>query len=256
MKSIWKGFISFGLVNIPVKMYSGSQSNTLDLDMLRKGDLCKVQYKRVCADDGKEIPFKDIVKGYKYKGGGYVVLNDKDFEKANVEKTQTIEIFNFVDEDEINPIYYEKPYYLEPEKSAAKPYALLAEAITKAGKVGIGRFVMKNREHIAALKPDKGMLILEQLRFQNEIRSREGIFIPSEKNINKKEVELAQSLIKRLSGKFDPKKYKDTYIDELKKIIEQKAKGKKIMAVGKAPKATNVKNLMTLLKKSIEKKAA
>src|SRR5438552_4557379 len=144
MRSIWKGSISFGLVNIPVKMYSASQSNTLDLDMLRKGDLCQVRFARVCREDGKEIPYKDIVKGYKHENGDYVVLTDKDFENANVEKTHTIDIIHFIKEDEIDSLYFEKPYYLEPEKSGAKSYALLRGAIKKSKKTAIGKFVLKN----------------------------------------------------------------------------------------------------------------
>ncbi len=128
MKSIWKGSISFGLVNIPVKMYSGTQSHNLDLDMLRKSDHCQVRFMRVCRDDGKEIPYEDIVKGYEYKEGDYVILTDKDFESANVEKTHTIEIVHFVDEKGVDTIYYEKPYFLEPEKSGVKPYALLIDS--------------------------------------------------------------------------------------------------------------------------------
>lgn len=255
MKSIWKGSVSFGLVNIPIKMYSGSQSNTLDLEMLRKRDFSKVKYKRVSADDGQEIPYEEIVKGYKHSTG-YVVLTDKDFESANVEKTHSIDLINFVKEEEIDSIYYEKAYYLEPEKTGTKSYSLLREAINKSGMVGVGRFVLKNREHMCVIRTYKDVLIANQIRFQDEIRSYSDLTIPKNGDVNKKELDMAITLIKHLIGKFNPKEYKDTYNDELKKIIELKAKGKKVKPVGKAPKATNVKNLMTLLKKSIDKKAA
>lgn len=256
MKTIWKGSISFGLVNIPVKMYTATQSNTLDLDMLHKDDLCPIKFMRVCREDGKEVPYKDIVKGYKYKDGDYVVLTDKDFEAASVEKTHSIDIEHFIDEKEINSIYYEKPYYLEPEKGGTKSYSLLREAIKKSKKVGIGRFVLKNREHIGILKLYGDIIIWNQLRYQDEIRSPKDLIIPKESHTAAKEVDMAITLIKQLTHKFTPKDYKDTYIEELKKIIEQKAKGRKVKPKGKAPKVTSSKNLMTLLKSSIKKKAA
>ncbi|CAN5528742.1 Ku protein [soil metagenome] len=256
MKSIWKGAISFGLVNIPVKMYSGSQSHSLELDMLRKGDHCQVKFKRVCGNDGKEIPYSDIVKGYKYHGGDYVILTNEDFEKANVEKTHTIDIVNFVDEGDVNTVFFEKPYYLEPEKSGSKPYVLLREAIKKSKKVGIARFVMKNREHMGVIKVYNNALVYNQIRYNDEIRDTSDLNIPEGKQVTAKEVDLALTLIKQLDDKFDPKAFKDTYIDDLKKIIEQKAKGKTVKAKGKAPKPTNTKNLMALLKKSLEGKAA
>ncbi|MEO7356401.1 MAG: Ku protein [Ignavibacteria bacterium] len=256
MKAIWKGAISFGLVNIPVKMYSASESNTLDLDMLRKGDHCPVHFKRVCESDGKEIPYEDIVKGYKVKGGEYVILDDKDFENANVEKTHRIDLIHFVNETDVNSVFYEKPYFLEPEKSGVKPYALLREAIKKSKKVGIGKFVMKNREHVGVIKLFNDAIIFNQMRFPDEVRSDSGLKLPSSNDLSAKEVEMAITLIKQLSHKFTPKDYKDTYNEELMKVIELKAKGKKIKPSGKIPKPTNTKNLMTLLKASINKKAA
>jgi DNA end-binding protein Ku len=256
MKSIWKGSLSFGLVNIPVKLYSATQSNTLDLDMLRKGDLCQVRFQRVCREDGKEIPYDDIVKGYKYKGGDYVVLTDKDFENANLEKTHSIDILHFVDEKDVDPIYFEKPYYTEPEKAGMKAYALLRDAMKKSKKSGVGRFVLKNREHIGLLKPYNEMIIFDQIRYPDEIRSYKDLNLPASEKINTKELEIAINLIKQLSRKFNLKEYKDTYIEELKKIIEQKAKGQKVKRIGKVPRATKSKNLMTLLKASIKEKAA
>lgn len=256
MKTLWKGSISFGLVNIPIRMYTATQSHTLNLDMLRKGDLSKVKYMRVSADDGKEIPYQDIVKGYKYTDGSYVVLSDKDFENANVEKTHTLDLLHFVDEKDVNTIYYEKPYYLEPDKSGTKSYALLREAIKKSKKVGIARFVLKNREHIGIIKLYEDVIVLNQIRFQNEIKSFKDLQLPEEKGITSKEVDMAIALIKQLNDKFKPKEYKDTYFEELQKIIEMKAKGKKIKPKGKAPKPTQAKSLMTLLKSSLKDKAA
>lgn len=256
MKALWKGSISFGLVNIPVRMYTASSSQSLNLTMLRKGDLCEIKYKRVCKEDEKEVPYENIVKGYKYTDGSYVILTDKDFESANVEKTHTLDIIHFVNEDGIDTIYYEKPYYLEPEKTGVKPYALLREAIKKAKKVGVVRYVIKNREHIGVIKLYEDKIILNQLRYESEVRKAPELNIPDSKKITSKEVEMAIALIKQLTDKFKPKEYKDTYMEELKKIIEQKAKGKKIKPKGKAPKPTSTKNLMTLLKSSLKQKTA
>ena len=256
MKALWKGSISFGLVNIPVKLYSASQSHSLDLDMLRKGDLCQVRFARVCRDDGKEIPYQDIVKGYKYNEGDYVVLTDKDFVIANVEKTHTIDIFHFVNEKEVDSVYFEKPYYLEPEKSGTKSYALLREAIKQTKKAGLGRLVLKNREHIGLLRLYDNIIVFNQIRFFDEIRDTTEVKVPSSSQVNKKEVEMAVSLVKQLSSKFNPKAYKDTYIDELKKIITKKAKGQKVTPKGKEPKASSASNLMKLLKQSMKSKAA
>jgi DNA end-binding protein Ku len=256
MKALWKGSISFGLVNIPVKLYSASQSHTLDLDMLRKGDLCQVRFARVCRDDGKEIPYQDIVKGYKYNEGDYVVLTDKDFESANVEKTHTIDIFHFVNEKEVDSVYFEKPYFLEPEKSGTKSYALLREAIKQTKKAGLGRLVLKNREHIGLLRIFDNVIVFNQIRYFDEVRDTGEIKVPAASQVNKKEIEMAVSLVKQLSSKFNPKAYKDTYVDELKKIITKKAKGQKVKPKGKEPKPSSASNLMKLLKQSIKNKAA
>lgn len=254
MRSIWSGSISFGLVNIPVKLYSGSQSHSLDFDMLRQRDLCPVKYKRVCRSDGEEIPWDEIVKGYEYKEGDYVILEKEDFEKANVEKTSTIDITDFVDEKEVNTIFYERPYYLEPSKGGEKPYALLREALKKSKLVGVANFVMRNREHIGVLKPYGNLILLNQLRYHDEIRNTKELKLPDSKKVNQKELKMALALIDQLSGKFKPEDYSDTYIEDLKKIIEAKAKGKKPKAKGKEPKPANVVDMMTLLKKSLNQK--
>lgn len=259
MPPLWSGSISFGLVNIPVKLLSGSRSNNLDLDMLRKGDLCPVRFERVCRSDGKPIPYEDIVKGYKYKEGDYVVLTDKDFEEANLSRTKSIELLAFVLEEQIDSIYYEKPYFLEPEESAAKPYAVLREALRKSKRVGIARFVIHSREHLGALRPMGNMILLNQLRYQDEIRGVEKLSLPGTEGIKDKEVQMAVQLIGHLAADFKPKDYKDTYIEDLKAIIEEKAKGRKVSPRGKAPRPSKAKDLMALLKASMKadmKKAA
>jgi DNA end-binding protein Ku len=252
MRAIWSGAISFGLVNIPVKLYTGAQSNSLDLDMITK-DGTPIKYLRVNKETGREVPYEDIVKGYKMDGE-YVILDKEDFAKANVEKTNTIDIVDFVDEDEIDIRYFEKPYYLEPEKSGAKPYVLLIEALKKSKKVGVAKFVLRNREHIAVIKPYKDVIVLNQMRYQEELRDYNDLKLPKGVKVSDKEVNMALSLIEQLTDKFKPQNYKDTYIDDLKKIIDDKAHGRKIKVKGKEPKPTKAKDLMTLLKRSIEEK--
>jgi DNA end-binding protein Ku len=252
MRAIWSGAISFGLVNIPVKLYSAAGDNNLDFDMLAKQDLSPIRYARIATSDGREVAYKDIVKGYEIEKGRYVVLNDKDFEKANAKKTKSIEILNFVKEDEIDPIYFEKPYYLEPDKTAAKPYALLREALRKSKKVGIATFVLRNREHIAVLKASGDVIILNQLRYHAAVRDPSGLNLPGENAISSKELDMANKLIDQLTEKFKPEQFQDTYIDELKKLIEAKAEGKTIEPKGEAPEPTKVKDLMDILKASLD----
>jgi DNA end-binding protein Ku len=254
MRSIWTGTISFGLVTIPVKLYSGSQSNSLDLDMLRKSDLCPVRYRRVCEDDEQEIPYEEIVKGFEYSDGNYIVLTDEDFQNANVEQTKRIDIMDFVKETEIDLRFFEKPYYLEPQKAGEKPYALLREALKKSKKVGIANYVLRNRGRIGLVKPVGNAIILNQMRYADEVRNPGELNLPETKTVKDKEIDLALTLIDQWTTKFDPEKYKDTYIEDLKNIIEQKAKGRKPKAKGKAPEPAKVVDMMTLLKKSLKDK--
>jgi DNA end-binding protein Ku len=253
MRPIWSGSISFGLVNIPVKLFSGSQNHNLDLDMLSKDDLCPIQFKRVCRNDGREVPYEDIVKGYQYHEGDYVVLTQEDFDKANVEKTNTIDIQEFVKESEIDSVYYDKPYFLQPDKSGLKPYLLLREALKKSKKVGVATFVLRNKEHVVVVRPYGHIILINQLRFADEVRDAGEIEIKEpKKSVPDKEIQMALTLIEQSTGKFNLKKYKDTYVEDLKKIIEQKAKGQKPKAKGKKPQPTKVIDLMTLLKKSLK----
>lgn len=220
--------------------------------MLHKEDLSPIRFARVCRRDGKEIPFEDIVKGYEYESGDYVVLVDEDFKKANPKETSSIEIQNFVVEEEIDPLFFEKPYYLEPEKSK-KPYALLAEALKRSKKVGVAKFVLRNKEHLAVVRPENNLLVLEQLRFKEEIRKPEGLKLPDSKIAEGKEVELALQLIDQLTVKFNPDDYKDTYTAELKEVIEAKAKGRTVKPKGGVPEPVKVHDLMDVLKKSLER---
>lgn len=253
MRAIWTGSLSFGLVNIPVRLYSGSDEGSgINLTMLHKTDLSPIRYARFCRLDGKEIPFQDIVKGYEYQKGDYVVLTDEDFEKANVRKTKTIDIAEFTEEKAIDSRFFEKPYFLEPDRGAGKPYGLLREALKRSGKVAIARFVLRNREHLAAIKPVGNALILNQMRFTNELRQPEGLNFPEGADASKREVDMALALIDQLTEPFVPEDYHDTYVEELEKSIQAKAKGKKPAPASQAPENTQVKDLMAMLKASLE----
>ncbi len=253
MRAIWSGAISFGLVNIPVKLYSGtSAERALDLDMLSKKDMAPIRYARISTASNKEVEWKDIVKGYEVEKGKYVVITDEDFKKASPEKTNTIEILQFADEKEIDPIYYEKPYYLVPDKGAAKPYTLLLKALEKAKKVAIATCVIRNREHIFSIKPMAGeILLLEQLRYADQINEMPDVKSTHAK-ITQQEINLALKLIDQLTEKFKPESFKDTYTDTMKKLIEAKAHGKKITVPTVEKKTAAVKDLMSVLKESLQ----
>jgi DNA end-binding protein Ku len=249
-RAIWKGGISFGLVYIPVKLYSGATSHKLDLNMLRKGDKCPIKYVRVCQDDGKEVAWKDIVKGYRIEDY-YITISDEDFEKASKGKSESIDIQEFVKTEEINPRYFEKPYLLEPEKGAGKTYNLLREAIFESKMAGLAKFVLRNREHLALLMADEKVLYLNQMRFHDELRKPDDLNIPSS-SPSKQEVDMALQLIKGMSSKFKPDKYRDTYQETLKEIIEAKAENKEISVPGSKKEESTVDDLMEQLKKSLE----
>jgi DNA end-binding protein Ku len=254
MRSIWTGSIGFGLVNIPVKMYSATESSTLDLDMLDKKDHANIKFMRVNEKSGKEVKWNNIVKGYKLPNDEYVVLTDEDFEKANAKKTKTIEITTFVNEEEIESIYYETPYYLEPDRSGTRVYALLREALMKTKKAGLATFVMRNKESLAILRASDNVIILNRIRFEEEILDTKNLALPAKATVKANELKMAVSLIDQLSGKFDIKKYKDTYSADLLKLIHAKAKGKTI----KEPKLKVVhsknKDIMQQLKDSLSAK--
>jgi DNA end-binding protein Ku len=252
MRAIWTGAIGFGLVNIPVKIFSATQQSTLDLDMLDKKDHSNIRFQRVNENTGKVVEWKDIVKGYKVEDE-YVVLSDEDFEKASPEKNQVITINEFVKQDQVDSTFYETPYYLEPAKGGEHAYALLREALKESGKVALGSFVMRTKENFCMLKPDEDMIVLERLRFPEEIRSTEELSVPHKTQVKPAELKMALSLISQLTPKkFNISKYKDTYSEELMKVIKAKAKGTKI----EKPKFKMVKSkttdLMAQLKESIE----
>jgi DNA end-binding protein Ku len=253
MKPLWEGAISFGLIHIPVKMYKATDERKPDFHLVREKDLCPIQYMRVCKLTGEEVPFQDIAKSYEYQKGDYVILHDEDFKKAYAKRTETIEVVEFVNNDEINSKYFEQPYYLEPEKGAAKVYALLREALDRSKKVGIATYVLHNLEHLGVLKVENNIIILNQIRFENEFRKPEDLNIPAKENLSKKEIDIAIMLIDRLSEPFKPEKFKDTYTEEIKKVIAEKEKtGKISIKKGGSSKPAEVVDLLSKLKQSLE----
>lgn len=251
MKPIWTGAIGFGLVNIPVKLYSATIASRLDLDMLDKTDHSKIHFKRINEKTGKEVQWDNIVKGYKMPNDEYVVITDKEFELANVKKTKTIEITNFVDATEIESVYYETPYYIEPEESGVRAYALLRDALRKTQKVGVATFVLRNKETLAILKATDKVIILNRIRFEEEIKNPSDLKLPAKTDIKGNELKMAVSLIEQLSGKFNIKQYKDTYTAELMKVIKAKAKGLKIKEPKLEVSYSKTKDLMAQLKASL-----
>lgn len=224
MRSLWTGSIGFGLVNIPIKLYAATQESSLDFDMLDKKDHANIRFQRVNEKTGKEVKWENIVKGYMLNDK-YVVLTDEDFEKASPEKTKMIEITQFCLQEEIDTIYYENAYYLEPDKSGSRAYALLRDALEKTGKVALGTYVLRNKETIAMIKPTGNALMLYKLRFKHEVRAHSELKIPSTKS-KPAEVKVAATLIEQLTKKFDISAFKDVYNDKLLQFIKAKAKAK------------------------------
>lgn len=255
MRAIWSGAIGFGLVNIPIKLFSATESAKLDLDMLDKSNNANIRYARINAETGEEVAWKDIVKGYKYEGD-YVVLEDEDFEKVSPKKSKMIEIEEFVEESMIDAMYFDTPYYIEPAKGGEKAYALLREALKETGKVAVGRYIMRTRENLCILRAHEDMLVLEKLRFAEEIRDTSDLKVPSERTeIKPAELKMATALIDQLTPKkFDIGKYKDTFDKELMKIIKSKAGGKKIAIPKEKITPSKTKDLMAQLKASLKDK--
>lgn len=253
MRAIWSGLISFGLINVPVKLYSATEEHAISFDLLHKTDLSPIRYARICKEDEKEIPYKDIVKGYEYQKGEYVVFDEEDFKKVNAKKTGTIEIVQFTKNEEIDSIYYEKPYLLEPDKGAAKAYALLREALAQSNTVAVVKFVFRHKESIGIIKPYGNVLILDQMRFASEIRQSKELDLPEKNLVDKKEIGMALQLIDSLTEKFKPEEFKDEYTHELRQALEAKVKGLPVSKKGKAvPRSSKIHDITALLQESLD----
>lgn len=253
MKAIWKGSIGFGLVNIPVKLFSAVQNSHLDLDMLDEKDHANIRFKRVNEDTGKEVSFDHIVKGY-LLNSKYVILDQHDFEEASPEKSKMIELENFVELQDINPVYYETSYYAEPEAQGKKAYVLLLKALEKSNKAGIARFVLRSTENLCVIHPKDGVLLVTKIRFQEEIRSAADLKIPAATAVSKKELDMGLSLIKQFTADFDISSFKDEYSKELMKIIRAKAKGKRATVKKLKASKESGDDLYNTLMKSLERK--
>src|SRR5690242_621048 len=256
MAAAWKGTISFGLVSIPVELRTAVQSDHVSFRMLHADDLAPVKYERVCARDGEPVPWNEIVKGYEYAKGKFVILSDEDFRAAALASSKTIEILDFVQASEIDPRYFDTPYYVVPAKGGEKPYALLREAIRTTGSVGVGKLTMHQRQHLAAIKTVGEALMLETMRFANELVDSGALSFPSSDLIRPQELKMAAQLVANLAERFEPEKYTDEYRANLMKIIRAKMKGQKIeIAPAEEPESTTVIDLMSRLQESLERSA-
>jgi DNA end-binding protein Ku len=256
-RAIWSGSISFGLLNVPVKLYSAVSKQTVRFRELREGDGSRVKHKRVAESDGKEVPYEKIVKGYEYAPDQYVVLTKEELSELEPQRSRTIEIQDFVDLDDIDPIYFEQPYYLGPDKGAARAYALLVQAMKESHKVAIARFVLRNKEHLAAIRPMEDVLTLTTMRFHDEVTSPkdlDGEVFEEEKpkKPDQREIQMAKQLIESLTGDFKPDSYRDEYREELLDLLERKAEGKEVVsAPTEEPKPTKAPDLMAALEESL-----
>lgn len=256
MRAIWKGSISFGLVNIPIALYPATRREQLSFRLLRESDLSPIDYKRVAEVDGQEVPWEQIVKGYEYEKGKFVVLKEEDFRRVDVEATQTVDIIDFVPLEEIDPMFFDKPYYLEPQKGGAKAYGLLRHALEITGKVGIAKVVIKTRQHLAAVKPHGNVIVLELMHFGEELVKPTALKIPPKIELSGKELEMARSLVNSMSDHWEPTKYTDEYRSELLKLIHEKIDHGGKLPPGTGPKkrpSTKVIDLVSVLRESLER---
>lgn len=259
MRSIWKGSISFGLVNIPVSLFPATHREELKFHLLRASDMSPINYKRVAEADGKEVPWDEIVKGFEYEKGKFVVLKEEDFKRVDIEATQTVDIIDFVQLDDVDPMFFNKPYYLEPGKGGGHAYALLRDVLRETGRAGIAKVVIKTRQHLAAVKPLKDALVLEIMHFADELTD------PNELNLHEgerkaagKELQMAKALVEQMTDKWDPKKYTDDYTSALMKVIDEKVEsgGKDLPAPPRAAKKSGkVIDLLSVLQQSLDRSA-
>jgi len=251
MRPIWSGTISFGLVSVPVKMYAATESKELKFHFLHKDDLMPIGYDKVRKDTGEHVDPEEVVRGFEIEKGRYVELTEEDIDRLDIELTHSIDICDFVDLDEIDPIYFRKAYYLVPEEGAEKPYRLLVEALDQTGKVAIAKVVIRKKQHLAALRPYEGTILLETMYFADEVRKPESVDEKSE--LRKAEVDMAKSLVENLSAEFDPSKYDDTYRKELLELL----RAKEATGVVPEPKEeggeAEVVDLMQALRESVER---
>ncbi|HEY6450430.1 MAG TPA: Ku protein [Candidatus Cybelea sp.] len=251
--AIWSGSINFGLVTIPVKLFTAVKTDELSFNLLHAKDEGRIKYERICSIDGKVVPWDEIVKGYEYEKGQYVLLTDEDFKKVNPEATQSVDILEFVELDKINPMYFDKPYYLEPTKQGRHAYALLRETLTQSNRVAIARVVLRTKEYIAAVKALDDALVLELMHWSSEIVASNTLDIPGREKLPEKEMKMARMLVDTMSvEEFEPEKFTNNYHDEVLAMIDARAAGKELPKAKKAPARSKVVNLMDVLAQSLE----
>ena len=259
MRSLWKGVISFGLVNIPVSLYPATRREELKFRLLRAGDLSPVNYKRVAKSDGREVPWDKIVKGYEYEKGKFVVLRDNDFRRVDIEATKTVDILDFVQLSDVNPMFFQKPYYLIPEKGGAPAYTLLRDVLSDTKKAGIAKVVIRTRQHLAAVKVQDDVLVLELMHFADELVDETELKVPLPKAASRpREKEMATALVERMTERWDPERYTDDYASALMKVIKDKIEhgGKATAEPRKGPRSTNVIDLAAVLQESLTQAGA
>ncbi|HEY8166145.1 MAG TPA: Ku protein [Gemmatimonadaceae bacterium] len=253
MAAIWKGSLTFGLVNIPVELRSAIRADHISFRLLHEDDLSPVKYERICQAEGEPVPWNEIVKGYEYEKGKFVVMTDEDFKAAAIEGSKTIDILDFVKEEEIDPRFFETPYYLVPAKGADKAYALLREAIRSSGAVGVGKIIIRQVQHLAGIKVVGDALVLEIMRFSNELVNANEYSFPPRDDVRPQELKMAEQLIENLAEPFDPSRYTDDYRANLMKIIKAKMRGKKVTFEEPEKEVdTGVLDLMSRLRASLE----
>lgn len=254
MRSLWKGSISFGLVNIPVSLYPATRREELSFRLLRSSDLSPVNYKRVAQVDGREVPWEQIVKGYEYEKGKFVVLKEEDFKRVDIEATQTVDIMDFVQQSEVNPMFFQKPYYLVPDKGGAPAYSLLHDVLRDTKKLGIAKVVIRTRQHLAAVKAQDAVLVLEVMHFADELVDATELNIPQSKATARgRELEMAKALVEQMTEKWEPGRYNDDYTSALMAMIKEKiaSGGKASAGPAKAPRSTKVIDLAAVLQESL-----
>src|SRR3954464_8068397 len=252
-RSMWKGSIAFGLVNIPVELYSAVRDHRPKFRLLHAKDEAPVKYERVCQTEGKPVAWDDLVKGYEYAKGQFVVLTKDDFKTAALEKTKTIDILDFVDPEEIDERYFETPYYLQPGKGSERAYALLRDAIKESGKIGIAKIILRDAQHLAAVETIGDAMVLTMMRFADELADLEDFRFPKSDGIRPNELKMAMQLIDSLASKWEPEKYTDEYKENLMRVIEGKVKGKRPkLKERETPQSADVVDLMTRLRASLE----
>ena len=256
-RAIWKGSITFGLVNIPVGLYSAEQREEVAFHLLDRRNMARVRYKRVNEKSNKEVPWDETVRGYEYEDGKYVVLTDQDLRRASPEKTQTVDILDFVDLEDIDPRFFDKPYYLAPDKRGAKSYALLRETLRRTRKAGIASVVIRTKQYLAAMTVHEEVLVLEILRYGHELRDWDNLDLPKGKEgVSERELEMAERLVEGMVSKWDPDRYKDTYVNDMMTLIKQRIKSGKTEEIDETPverpEGAKVLDLMALLKQSVE----